>query len=122
MRVQSMSLDLERHDLGDAQSGAVGRAQRGLVLRTRRRLEQSRDLLGTQHQRQFARLADERETAGEIGPVQRHGEEEAQRRDGAVDAWGLAGPLWVWCNWNRRRSSAVALSGERPRKAAKVFT
>ena len=31
-------------------------------------------------------------------------------------------PACVWCHWNRRRSSAVALSGERPRKAAKVFT
>jgi hypothetical protein len=84
---------LERHDLGDAQSSAVGRAQRGPVLRTRRRFEQPRHLLDTQHQRQLARLADERETAGEIGPVERHGEEEAQRRDRAVDAWRLEARL-----------------------------
>jgi hypothetical protein len=39
-----------------------------------------------------ARLADERETAGEIGPVQRHGEE-AQGRDGEVDARRLQARL-----------------------------
>jgi hypothetical protein len=27
-------------------------------------------------------------------------------------------PLWVWCSWKRRRSSAVAVSGDRPRKPA----
>ena len=77
---------LERDDLGDPQSGAVGRAQRGPVLRPRCRFEHSRYLLEVEHQRQRARLADERETAGEIGPVQRHGEEEAQRCNRAVDA------------------------------------
>src|SRR5215218_336196 len=77
---------LERDDLGDPQSGAIGRAERGPVLRPRCRFEQPRDLLKAEHQRQLARLADEREAAGEIGAVQRHGEEEAQRRDGAVDA------------------------------------
>jgi hypothetical protein len=76
---------LERYDLGDPQSGAIGCAERGPVLRTWRRFEKPRHLLEAEHQRQLARLADERETAGEIGPVQRHGEEEAQRRDSAVD-------------------------------------
>ena len=27
-------------------------------------------------------------------------------------------PICVWCSWKRRRSSAVAVSGERPMKAA----
>jgi hypothetical protein len=31
-------------------------------------------------------------------------------------------PCSTMCNWNRRRSSAVALSGERPRKPAKRRT
>jgi hypothetical protein len=31
-------------------------------------------------------------------------------------------PVSVWCSWKRRRSSGVALSGERPRKAVKVLT
>ena len=78
--------DLERDHLGDAQPGAIGRGERRLVLRPRRRLEQKRDLLRAQHERQLARLAHDRETAGEIRPVERHTEEEAQGRDRAVDA------------------------------------
>jgi hypothetical protein len=31
-------------------------------------------------------------------------------------------PACVWCSWKRRRSSAVAVSGERPMKAANAFT
>jgi hypothetical protein len=31
-------------------------------------------------------------------------------------------PLCVWCSWNRRSSSAVAVSGDRPMKAAKART
>ena len=77
---------LERHDLGDAQPGAIGGAEGGLVLRPWCRLEQPRHLLDAQHQRQLARLVDDGETARQIGPVERHGEEEAQRRDRAVDA------------------------------------
>ena len=59
--------DLERDHLGDAQPGAIGRGERRLVLRPRRRLEQKRDLLRAQHERQLARLAHDREPAGEIG-------------------------------------------------------
>jgi hypothetical protein len=31
-------------------------------------------------------------------------------------------PVCVWCSWKRRRSSAVAVSGERPMNAAKART
>jgi len=31
-------------------------------------------------------------------------------------------PLCVWCSWKRRSSSAVAVSGDRPMKAAKART
>ena len=86
MRVEFDVGHLERHDLGDPQSRPIGRAEGGLVLRPRRRFEQPRHLLDAQHQRQRARLADNGETAGKIGPVERHGEEEAQCRDRAVDA------------------------------------
>ena len=51
--------DLQRDDLGDAQARAIGDAQRRLVLEARRRLEQARDLLRAQHDRQLARLVDE---------------------------------------------------------------
>jgi hypothetical protein len=78
--------DLECDHLGDAQPGAIGRGERRLVLRPRRRLEQKGDLLRAQHERQLARLAHDREPAGAIRPVERHAEQEAQGRDRAVDA------------------------------------
>ena len=31
-------------------------------------------------------------------------------------------PICVWCSWKRRRSSTVAVSGERPMKAANART
>jgi hypothetical protein len=31
-------------------------------------------------------------------------------------------PIRVWCSWKRRRSSAVAVSGDRPMKAANART
>jgi hypothetical protein len=31
-------------------------------------------------------------------------------------------PICVWCNWKRRRSSAIAVSGDRPIKAANART
>jgi hypothetical protein len=68
--------DLDRDHLGDAQPGAVGGAQRRLVLRARRRLEQKRDLLDAQHGRQPARLAHDREPPGKVRPVKRRREEE----------------------------------------------
>jgi len=36
----------------------------------------------------------------------------------------VGGRTWVAfkCNWKRRKSSAVAVSGDRPRKLAKVLT
>jgi hypothetical protein len=43
--------DLERDDLGDAQPCAIGGSECRLVLRPRRRLEQQRDLLDTEHGR-----------------------------------------------------------------------
>ena len=49
--------DPERDHLGDAQPGAIGRGERGLILRPRSRLDQTCDLLGAQHERQLARLA-----------------------------------------------------------------
>jgi hypothetical protein len=35
---------------------------------------------------------------------------------------GLPIPLSARCNWNRRRSSALALAGERPRNSARRLT
>ena len=35
---------------------------------------------------------------------------------------GGCSPLCVWCSWKRRNSSAVAVSGDRPMKAANART
>src|ERR1700681_2935234 len=63
----------------------MGDAERGLVLDAGRRLQEAGDLLGAQDDRQLARLVDERQMPSRVGPTERHGEKEPQRRDGGVD-------------------------------------
>jgi hypothetical protein len=41
-----------------------------------------------------------------------------RRAETALLMLGGCMPIRVWCSWNRRRSSAVAVSGDRPIKAA----
>ena len=55
------------------------------MLGPRRSLEQPPDLLDAQHVRKLARVAHQNEAPREVRPIQRDGEEEAQRRDRAVD-------------------------------------
>jgi hypothetical protein len=93
MRSESMSPTLSattsetRSPAPPAFAGAgSGGAQRRLVLRIRRRLEQQCDLLDAEHGRQPARFAHDGEPPGEVRPVERHGEEETQRRHRTVDA------------------------------------
>jgi hypothetical protein len=47
-----------------------------------------------------------------------------KKRNAATALLMLRGcmPLSVWYSWKRRRSSAVAVSGRRPRKAANACT
>jgi len=45
-----------------------------------------------------------------------------RKADTALLMLGGCMPLCVWCSWKRRRSSAVAVSGERPMKAANART
>ena len=85
MRSLSISDHLQRDDLGHPQTRPIGDAQRRLVLDARRRLQKARDLLGAQNNRHFARLARERQMLDDLGPIERHSEEEPQRRAGAVD-------------------------------------
>ena len=118
---------LERHHLGDAQPGTIGRAEGGLVFGSRCRFEQPCDFLHAQHQRQLARLMDDREATGQIGPVERHGEEEAQRRNRAVDARRLhAGLRLVHLETanilSRRRVGRAAEEGRECLHAADVVT
>jgi hypothetical protein len=77
---------LQRHDFGDPQSGAIGGAQCGLVLRPGGRLQQPCDLLQAQDPRDPARLPHECEVPCHLGAVERHGEEETQRHNRAIDA------------------------------------
>jgi hypothetical protein len=80
-------------DFRNAQPGAIGGGEGRLVLRPRRRLEQQRDLLDTEHVGQAAGLAHNRRPMHQIRPVQRHGEQEAQGRDRRVHARRLHAAL-----------------------------
>ena len=79
--------DLQRDDLGNAQARTIGDTQRRLVLDAWGRLQKARNLLGAQDNRHLARLVHERQVLGEVGAIERHIEEEPQRRDGGVDLW-----------------------------------
>ena len=64
-----------------------------LVLRRRCRLQQQRHLFDAEHRRDPPRVRHDGEPACQIRPVKRHREEEAQRRDRAVDARRLHAAL-----------------------------
>ena len=105
------------------QAGAVGlAAQRRLVLPSSGcGIEQPRFFLRNEHHRQPARLLDEVGVFDDIATPERDPEEEPQRRYGLV-GWSV----------HQRRSSPdaadsdgrpqLAISGDRPRKAAKFLT
>ena len=76
--------DLERNHLRRAQPGAVGDAQRSLVFDAGRRLQEPRDLLGAEDDRQPLRLVDERSMGCDVAPSERDAEKEPQRRHGDV--------------------------------------
>ena len=74
--------DPQHDDLAAAQTGAIGDAERGLVLEAGagRSLEQPRDLIWREHPRQLARIVRTSQLMGEVGAAERDGEEEAQGR------------------------------------------
>ena len=78
-------IDLEAGHLRHAQARAIGGAEYGLVFDARCRFEQPADFLDAQHRWQLARVARQDQAPRQVWPVERHGEEEAQRRDRAVD-------------------------------------
>ena len=84
--------DLERCHLGDAQSGTIGNGKCGAVLEAGRRRDQARGLVGAEHDRQFARVAQADQLAGKVRPVDR-GSEEAQCGHGAVHGRGVHATL-----------------------------
>jgi len=85
--------DLERDDFRDAQSGAVRGGERRLVLRRRCRVQQQHHLLDAEHRRYPSRVRHDGEPPRQIRPVECHREEEAQRRDRAVDSRRLHAAL-----------------------------
>src|SRR5262250_2055187 len=74
--------DPQHDDLAAAQTGAVGDAERGLVLETGagRGLDQPGDLLPSEHPWQLPRIVRAGELMGEVGAAERDGKEKAQRR------------------------------------------
>jgi hypothetical protein len=115
--------DPQHDDLAAAQAGAVGDAERSLVLETRtwRGLDQLGHLIWSKHPRQLARIVRARQLMGKVGAAERDGEEEAQRR-GLPIIFGGCAPSSTCASWKRRMSSPVAVSGERPRNLAKAST
>ena len=81
MRLESTSQTFSATTSDDAQTGAVGDAERRLVLRSRVPPPAgAHTSSGESTQRQLARLVDEREMPCHLRPVERHLEEETQRR------------------------------------------
>jgi len=76
---------LQRCHLRHAQARAIGRSERRLVLRPRCCLQKAHHLLGAEDHGDLPRLGDKGQRPGDIGPVDRHVEEEAQRRHRGVD-------------------------------------
>jgi len=76
----------EVDDLRGAQAGAVGHRHRRLGLRPRSGFQEGLDLSRRQHRRQLLRLARHDQAPGKVGAVEGDAEEEAQRRDRAVEA------------------------------------
>ena len=86
MRSESISPTLSATTSETRSPAPYAMASAALYFGPRRRLEQQRDLLEAQHGRQPARFAHDREPSGKVRSVERHGEEETQGRDRAVDA------------------------------------
>ena len=60
-------------------------AQRRFVFEAGRRLQKTSHLIWAQYDRHLARLVNERHLPAEIGAIERHVEEEPQRRDRRID-------------------------------------
>src|SRR5215472_14584678 len=77
--------DLERDHLGGAQAGAVGHAQRCLVLQPRRGIEQPRHFLDAEDDRQLAWLVNDMGMLDDLAAPERDLKKEPQRRDGLIE-------------------------------------
>src|SRR5262249_30345502 len=78
--------DPQHDDLAAAQTGAVGDAERSLMLETRtwRGLDQPANLIRSKDPWQLPRIVRAGQLMGEVGAAKRDGEKEAQRRSLAI--------------------------------------
>jgi hypothetical protein len=106
---------LERRDLGHAQARALGDREGRLVLEAGGRVEQSCDLVPAQHHGQVARMHCPDQLACQVRSVDRVN----RNAETMLFMVGVGTPRSRCSIWNRRMSSAVAVSGERRRKVAK---
>ena len=72
--------DFERDHLSGAQAGAVGYAERRLVLQSRGSIEQLHHFLGAEHHRQLARLVNGMRMLDDLGAPERDFKKEPQCR------------------------------------------
>jgi hypothetical protein len=78
--------DLERNYFRGAQTRSIGHAQGRFVFEPWCRIEQARHLFRAEHQRQSSRLMDESRVLDNGISLERHSEEEPQRRHGMVES------------------------------------
>src|ERR1700758_4934341 len=112
--------DPQHGDLAAAQTGAVGDAERGLVLETGagRGLDQAGDLLPSKNPRQLPRVVRAGQLMGEVGAPERDGEEEAQCRGLRIHLWWL-GTLLDLCELEAADIVAVRGIGGAAEKSGK---
>lgn len=85
-------IDLEVRDLGHTQACTLGDAERSLVIEAGCGFEQPPSFLDAEYIWQFAVITGDRQSTRQIPALQRHQEEEPQRRYRAVDGRGAATP------------------------------
>ena len=107
-------LDLEPHDLADAQAGAIAERQQNAYLQLAGHHQELLRLGGGEDLGNPLRLLDVMDLVGQIEPPHRDAEQPGHR---AVASW-IEVPVSIRCSWNWRTSSTVAVSGERFSQAA----
>jgi hypothetical protein len=105
--------DLKRHHLGDAKPGAVGGSGCRLVpgaAGSRSAMSSTLSTVGSR--RAWRTTVSRRARSGQSSAMVR----KKRSAETALLILGGCMLMRVWCSWKRRRSSAVAVSGDRPIK------
>src|ERR1700756_1766170 len=107
----------EADDLARTQTCGVAESKQHLTLKAPRHGQEALGLVRAHHQRDLLGFFEVIDLGGKIQSPQRHTEQEPEPGHDAVAIANLA-PVSIRCSWNRRISSAVAVSGERCKYAA----